>query len=106
MTLRNILEILYMRLKAPKKIEILGNVQERIFLEVSNAKLSQLGISPQALIGELQQQNIIRSGGEVDTGAKSFIVEPSGNFGSVEDIADTYINIPNTEDFIGLKRRC
>lgn len=86
-----------------KKIEILGNVQERIFLEVSNAKLSQLGISPQALISELQQQNIIRSGGEVDTGAKSFIVEPSGNFDSVEDIADTYINIPNSEDFIALK---
>jgi multidrug efflux pump subunit AcrB len=86
-----------------KKIEILGQLEERIFLEASNAKLSQLGISPQALINELQQQNIIRSGGEVDTGAKSFIVEPSGNFGSVPDIANTYINIPNTEDFIALK---
>lgn len=86
-----------------KKIEILGQLEERIFLEVSNAKLSQLGISPQALINELQQQNIIRSGGEVDTGARSFIVEPSGNFGSVPDIAETYINIPNTQDFIALK---
>lgn len=86
-----------------KKIEILGQLEERIYLEASNAKLSQLGISPQALINELQQQNIIRSGGEVDTGAKSFIVEPSGNFGSVPDIANTYINIPNTEDFIALK---
>tara|TARA_R110001583_G_scaffold39890_1_gene127804 strand:+ start:27719 stop:30763 length:3045 start_codon:yes stop_codon:yes gene_type:complete len=86
-----------------KKIEILGQLEERIYLEASNAKLSQLGISPQALINELQQQNIIRSGGEVDTGAKSFIVEPSGNFGSVPDIANTYINIPNTEDFIVLK---
>tara|TARA_R110001592_G_scaffold166148_2_gene401029 strand:+ start:87 stop:3131 length:3045 start_codon:yes stop_codon:yes gene_type:complete len=86
-----------------KKIEILGQLAERIYLEASNAKLSQLGISPQALVNELQQQNIIRSGGEVDTGAKSFIVEPSGNFGSVADIANTYINIPNTEDFIALK---
>ena len=86
-----------------KKIEILGQLKERIFLEASNAKLSQLGISPQALINELQKQNIIRSGGVVDTGAKSFIVEPSGNFGSVSDIANTYINIPNTEDFIALK---
>ena len=86
-----------------KKIEILGQLEERIFLEASNAKLSQLGISPQALINELQKQNIILSGGEVDTGAKSFIVEPSGNFGSVSDIANTYINIPNTEDFIALK---
>ena len=86
-----------------KKIEILGHLEERIFLEASNARLSQLGISPQALINELQKQNIIRSGGEVDTGKKSFIIEPSGNFGSVPDIANTYINIPNTEDFIALK---
>ncbi|GAA6203691.1 efflux RND transporter permease subunit [Thalassotalea sp. SU-HH00458] len=86
-----------------KKIEILGHLEERIFLEASNATLSQLGISPRALINELQNQNIIRSGGEIDTGAKSFIVEPSGNFNSVSDIANTYINIPNTEDFIALK---
>ncbi|MDG1750330.1 MAG: efflux RND transporter permease subunit [Thalassotalea sp.] len=86
-----------------KKIEILGHLEERIFLEASNATLSQLGISPRALINELQNQNIIRSGGEIDTGAKSFIVEPSGNFNNVADIANTYINIPNTEDFIALK---
>jgi len=86
-----------------KKIEILGRQEERIFLEASNAKLAQLGISPQSLINELQKQNIVRSGGEVNTGAISFIVEPSGNFNSLADIGDTYISIPNTEDFIALK---
>ena len=86
-----------------KKIEILGRQEERIFLEVSNAKLAQLGISPEALISELQNQNIISSGGQIDTGAISFIVEPSGNFNSTLDIANTYINIPNSENFIALK---
>jgi multidrug efflux pump subunit AcrB len=86
-----------------KKIEILGRQEERIFLEASNAKLAQLGISPQSLINELQKQNIVRSGGQVNTGAISFIVEPSGNFNSLTDIGDTYISIPNTEDFIALK---
>jgi len=86
-----------------KKIEILGRKHERIFLEVSNARLAQLGISPRSLINELQSQNIISSGGEVDTGNKSFIIEPSGNFSSVPEIADTYISIPGTEDFIALK---
>ena len=86
-----------------KKIEILGQRAERIFLDASNAKLAQLGISPQALVRALQNQNIVRSGGQIDTGALSFIVEPSGNFTSVDDIANTYINIPNSEDFIALK---
>ena len=86
-----------------KKIEILGRQEERIFLEASNARLAQLGISPQSLITELQKQNIVRSGGQINTGAISFIVEPSGNFNSIEDIGNTYINIPNSEDFIALK---
>ncbi len=86
-----------------KKIEILGRQEERIFLEVSNAKLAQLGISPEALINELKNQNIISSGGQIDTGPISFIVEPSGNFNSTVDIANTYINIPNSENFIALK---
>ncbi len=86
-----------------KKIEILGRQEERIFLEVSNAKLAQLGISPEALINELKNQNIISSGGQIDTGPISFIVEPSGNFNSTVDIANTYINIPGSESFIALK---
>ncbi|GAB3014028.1 efflux RND transporter permease subunit [Bowmanella dokdonensis] len=86
-----------------KKIEILGNQEERIFLEVSNAKLAQLGISPRALIGELQNQNIISPGGRIDTGVTSFIIEPTGNFSSVDDIADTHISLPGTDDFVALK---
>lgn len=86
-----------------KKIDILGAQTEHIFLEASNAKLSQLGISPGALIAELQNQNIVQSGGELDTGVRSFIIEPTGNFNSLEDIANTYITIPNTQDFIALK---
>lgn len=86
-----------------KKIDILGAQTEHIFLEASNAKLSQLGISPGALIAELQNQNIVQSGGELDTGTRSFIIEPTGNFNSLEDIANTYITIPNSQDFIALK---
>lgn len=90
-------------IEGTKKIDILGNQEERIFLEVSNARLAQLGISPKALIAALQNQNIISPGGRVDTGATSFIIEPSGNFNSVGEIADTYIGIPGTEDSIALK---
>lgn len=90
-------------IEGTKKIEILGRQEERIFLEASNAKLAQLGISPEALINELKNQNIISSGGQIDTGPVSFVVEPSGNFDSTIDIANTYINIPNSDSFIALK---
>ncbi|MFT5163584.1 MAG: multidrug efflux pump subunit AcrB [Alteromonadaceae bacterium] len=86
-----------------KKVDILGVQQERIFLEAASAKLSQLGISPQLLIGELQNQNIISPGGQIDTGATSFVVEPTGNFDSLDDVGNTHISIPGSEETIALK---
>ncbi|SFC61812.1 efflux RND transporter permease subunit [Pseudoalteromonas denitrificans] len=86
-----------------KKVDILGIQDERIFLEASSAKLSQLGISPQAIIASLQKQNIISPGGQIDTGAKSFVIEPTGNFNSIEEISNTHISIPDTGDTIALK---
>ncbi len=86
-----------------KKVDILGVQEERIFLEAASAKLSQLGISPQSLISELQNQNIISPGGQIDTGLISFVVEPTGNFDSLEDVGNTYITIPDTEDNLALK---
>lgn len=86
-----------------KKIEVIGVQDERIFLEVSSAKLAQLGIAPGVLIGELQNQNIISPGGQVDTGLRSFVVEPTGNFDSLDEIGETRITIPGTEDSIALK---
>ncbi len=86
-----------------KKVDVIGIQEERIFLEASSAKLTQLGISPQTLINELKNQNIISSGGQIDTGLKAFIIEPTGNFDSIEDIGNTHISIPNSEDTIALK---
>ncbi|NOQ13756.1 MAG: MMPL family transporter [Methyloprofundus sp.] len=86
-----------------KKVEILGAQAERIYLEVASSKLSQLGISPQTMIDELQNQNIISPGGQVDTGARFIVVEPTGNFTSLDEMGDFHISIPDTGDTIALK---
>ena len=99
---KHIRDMLY-RVEGTKKIDILGVQEERIFLETSNARLAQLDITPDGLIEILRSQNIIRPGGEVDTGAKSFIIEPTGNFDTVKQIGETLISIPETEDIIALE---
>lgn len=86
-----------------EKVDISGTQEERIFLEASGAKLSQLGISPYTLSAELSKQNIIMPGGQIDTGSKAFVVEPTGNFNSIEDISNTHISIPGNEETIALK---
>ena len=55
------------------------------------------------MISALQKQNIISPGGRIDTGAKSFVIEPTGNFNSIDEIGNTHISIPGTGDTIALK---
>ncbi|MFB0979628.1 MAG: efflux RND transporter permease subunit [Alteromonadaceae bacterium] len=86
-----------------KKVDILGVQAERIYLEVKTAKLAQLGISPRSIISELQNQNIISPGGQIDTGLRSIVVEPTGNFSSLDEIGNTHITITGTDDTIALK---
>ncbi|MEM8500514.1 MAG: efflux RND transporter permease subunit [Pseudomonadota bacterium] len=89
-------DVLY-TVEGTKKIDIMGVQEERIFLEISNARLSQLGISPQELAQILSAQNIIQPGGSIDTGIRSYVVEPTGNFDRVADIGGTLISIPGTD---------
>lgn len=98
----HIRDVLY-TVDGTEKVDVLGAQEERIFLEASTAKLSQLGISPNALAQELKKQNIISPGGQIDTGARNFVIEPTGNFDSVEEIGNTQIAIPGSEETLALK---
>ena len=75
--------------RGTKKVVIHGVQQERVFLEVTNARLARYGLSPDALIDTLRTQNVILPGGKVDTGASVIVIEPSGNFQSVKDIENS-----------------
>ncbi|MEO1483102.1 MAG: efflux RND transporter permease subunit [Myxococcota bacterium] len=84
-----------LRLPGVAKVDILGDQEERVFVEYSNARLAQLGLSPTQLLGILQSRNIIMPGGQIDIGPESIPLEPSGNFGSVEELGATLISLPS-----------
>lgn len=84
------------------KVEIVGAQEERVYLEYENARLSELKISPAQLQNILRQKNIIRSGGFFSTPFEKIIFEPTGNFNSVKDIANTIITIPKSSNVIKL----
>ena len=91
------------KVEGTKRIDILGVQEERIFIETENAKLARLGIAPNALVAALRDQNIIRPGGEIDANGQRFIIQPSGNFETVEDIRNMLITVPNQEETILLR---
>jgi len=85
------------------KVDIYGAQEERIFVEYSNARLAELGLSPQQLQGILSARNIVNSGGDLRTANEEIVLEPTGNFESVEELERTLIPIPQTSDLLYLR---
>ena len=85
------------------KVEIYGAQDERIFVEYNNARLSELECSPTQLQQILEAQNIINPGGEVRTEFEEIVLEPSGNFESLEELKRTVISLPGGSDVIFLE---
>ena len=77
------------------KVEIHGHQQEAIYVEYNNARLAELGVSPRQLSGVLSSANILSSGGDILTGRERIVLEPTGNFESMDDLRATVIQIPN-----------
>ena len=77
------------------KVDVYGVQDERIFVEYTNARLAELGMSPQQLRGILSARNIIDSGGQVRTPAEAIVLEPTGDFESVADLRRALIPMPS-----------
>jgi multidrug efflux pump subunit AcrB len=84
-------------LKGIRRVELFGVQDQRVFLELSNAKLAEYGISPAVVVQTLEQQNIILPGGLIDVRGQNVVIQPSGDFDSVSEIEDVIITIPGTE---------
>lgn len=87
-------------LKTPDvaKVEFFGERKQRIFLEISNAKLSTLGISTTELINILQTQNAIVRGGTFDSPQERIRIDVSGRYNTLEDLREIRLRA-NNQDF-------
>jgi multidrug efflux pump subunit AcrB len=74
-----------------KKINILGERPEQIFVDFSYAKLATLGVSAQDIIAALQRQNTVAPAGSIDTKGPQVFVRVNGAYNNVQTIANTPI---------------
>lgn len=68
------------------KVELIGEQSEKIYIEVANAKLAELGISPTAVSAAVKGQNAMTPSGMIDTASDNVYLRISGVFESVEAI--------------------
>ena len=93
----------FLQFRDTAKVDILGVQDERVFLDYNNARLSDLGLSPGLLTQILAERNIVVSGGAFNLGKERISLEPSGNFESIEEIGDTLLRLPNTNQLFQLR---
>jgi multidrug efflux pump subunit AcrB len=74
------------------KVSIVGTRDERIYLDYDNARLASLGLTQQKLKNIIASTNIVFSGGDVEVGDERIILEPTGNFDHLEDIAQIIVS--------------
>ena len=101
-TAREIRERLNM-LKGILKVDLTGVQDERIYLDVSNAKIAQLGIDTADIGKSLREQNILLPGGRINLNDVDVIVEVQGRFTSIEEIEEVLIPISGTQATIPLR---
>jgi multidrug efflux pump subunit AcrB len=69
------------------KVELFGEQDEKLYVEVSQKKLSQLGLDFNQVLAQLGQQNAVESAGAVQTPLDVVQVRVAGQFKAVEDLA-------------------
>jgi multidrug efflux pump subunit AcrB len=79
-----------------KKVDLFSEQQEVVFLEISRQRLGQLGINEDEIYGQLQAKNFAADGGRVRVGNRHVPLDPTGVFGSAEDMLELLIGSHRT----------
>ena len=74
-----------------KKINILGERPEQIFVDISYSKLATLGISVPDIAAALQQQNALTPAGSIDTSGPRVFIRFDGAYNNLGAIEETPI---------------
>jgi multidrug efflux pump subunit AcrB len=72
-----------------KKVNIVGEQSERIYVEFSHERLATLGVAPQDVFAALNNQNALTPAGSVETKGPQVFVRLDGAFDELQKIRDT-----------------
>jgi multidrug efflux pump subunit AcrB len=68
------------------KVELFGAQDEKVYIEISQKRLSQLGLDLGAVLGQLNAQNAVESAGAVHTPQDTVQVRVQGQFDAIDQL--------------------
>ena len=85
-----------LRVNDVAKVELFGVQAEKIFVEISQKRVAQLGLDIGQVLAQLAAQNAVEGAGLLDAGTQNFQVRVQGPLRSVDDLKQLPIRAVNT----------
>lgn len=82
-------------IEGTEKVELLGVQPQRIFINLPETRMAELGLSPGALAGQLQSRNVMPPAGVIESGAQRFALQVSGEYPDIETLRQAEIQLPD-----------
>lgn len=74
------------------RVDFWGNQQELIYIEIDRAKLSHLGLPPQAIFTAIDQQNAVVDAGSVKVQGENISLRITGESKNIEDLGEILVH--------------
>ncbi|PZP35242.1 MAG: multidrug transporter AcrB [Roseateles depolymerans] len=87
------------------KVEIFGIQPEKVFIEISQKRLAQLGLDFNQVINQIGAQNAVEGAGLLNAGAANFQVRVQGQFMSVKALQELPIRAVNPQTGVASQLR-
>jgi multidrug efflux pump len=82
-----------LRVPDVNKVDFIADQEQRVYIEIANAELAKLGLTPQQIAEAAGAQNAVTGAGIYNTADDRVYVRPSGQFEDVEALRETLIRV-------------
>ena len=90
-----------LQVKDVAKVDFFGEQKQRIYIDLSNTKLANLGIDTATLLSTLQLQNLVSSSGNFDSEQERVRIAISGRYDHLQELRDTRLRANDHEFRLG-----
>jgi multidrug efflux pump subunit AcrB len=84
------------------KVDLFGVQDERVWLELDTRKLASVGVQLNALVKDLQAQNVVLPSGSINVEGTRLLLETSGDFPDVRAIETMLTRVGTTDNLVRL----
>ncbi|MDB6083250.1 MAG: multidrug transporter AcrB, partial [Gammaproteobacteria bacterium] len=82
-----------LRVPDVNKVDFIADQEQRVYVEIANAQLAKLGLTPQQIADAVNAQNAVASAGTFTTADDRVFVRPSGQIQDIDRLGETLLQV-------------